>query len=292
MEIYQLKTFVTVAREGSITRTAELLFLSQPAISSHIKALEDEIGLTLFERNSRGMMLTPQGAQLLGAAERIVAQAHDWLAEARRIKGQHHGKVRLGLNRGVNAAIVSRLLTRLSEACPDVNVELIYGSSADIVQALRQRHIDAGFYIDGGDDDADFVRVKVASIAVFLAAPRGWFTTFDTVDWSTLATMPWLCAANNTCCGRAAERLFQMHHFRPQKSLNVEQEHVTRTLIAGGVGVGLLHADTAQIAQQNGEIDVIGPAVDQLQLNFAVLQQREHEPLLQTVAACLHEQTV
>ncbi len=51
MEIYQLRTFVTVAREGSITRASELLFLSQPAVSAHIKAMEDELGLVLFERN-------------------------------------------------------------------------------------------------------------------------------------------------------------------------------------------------------------------------------------------------
>lgn len=58
MEIYQLRTFVTIAKEGSITRASELLFLSQPAVSAHIKAMEDELGLVLFERTPRGMSLT------------------------------------------------------------------------------------------------------------------------------------------------------------------------------------------------------------------------------------------
>ncbi|MBN1205362.1 MAG: LysR family transcriptional regulator, partial [Myxococcaceae bacterium] len=53
MDIYQLKTFVTVAREGSITRASGLLHLSQPAVSAHIKAMEDTLGLSLFERTPR-----------------------------------------------------------------------------------------------------------------------------------------------------------------------------------------------------------------------------------------------
>ena len=58
MEIYQLRTLLAVAREGSITRAFERLFLSQPAISAHIKAMEDELGIALFERTPRGMSLT------------------------------------------------------------------------------------------------------------------------------------------------------------------------------------------------------------------------------------------
>ena len=58
MDIYQLRTFVTVARERSITRSSEVLHLSQPAVSAHIKALEDTLGLALFERTPRGKSLT------------------------------------------------------------------------------------------------------------------------------------------------------------------------------------------------------------------------------------------
>ncbi|HEY1407941.1 MAG TPA: LysR family transcriptional regulator, partial [Promineifilum sp.] len=68
MEIYQLRTFVTVARESSITRAWELLFLSQPAVSAHIKAMEDELGLVLFDRTPRGMGLTSHGVKLLAKA--------------------------------------------------------------------------------------------------------------------------------------------------------------------------------------------------------------------------------
>src|SRR5579859_4676017 len=78
MEIHQLRTFVAVAREGSITRASELLHLSQPAVSAHIKAMEEALGVTLFERTSRGMDLTTDGQRIRAKAEQTLG-AHQEL---------------------------------------------------------------------------------------------------------------------------------------------------------------------------------------------------------------------
>ena len=70
MELYQLKTFVAIAREGSLTRAAERVFTSPPAVSAQLKALEDELGVKLFERTPRGMVPTEAGTRLLEAIYR------------------------------------------------------------------------------------------------------------------------------------------------------------------------------------------------------------------------------
>lgn len=64
MELYQLKTFVAIAKEGSLTRAAERVFTSAPAVSAQLKALEDELGVKLFERTPRGMVPTQAGRSL------------------------------------------------------------------------------------------------------------------------------------------------------------------------------------------------------------------------------------
>ena len=71
MELYQLRTFAAVAEEGHLTRAAERLHLSQPAVSGHIKALEQELDVRLFERTATGMVLTEPGRQLLGHANKV-----------------------------------------------------------------------------------------------------------------------------------------------------------------------------------------------------------------------------
>ena len=96
MEIHQLKTFVAVAREGSITRASERLYLSQPAVSAHIKAIEETLGLTLFERTPRGMSVTGDGQRLLVKAELALAAHRKLIGEATRLKGRLTGRLRLG----------------------------------------------------------------------------------------------------------------------------------------------------------------------------------------------------
>jgi Bacterial regulatory helix-turn-helix protein, lysR family len=75
MDLYQLKTFVAVVREGSITRASELLHLSQPSVSAHIKAVEDALGLSLFDRTPKGMSLTREGREDGRGGERREVQA-------------------------------------------------------------------------------------------------------------------------------------------------------------------------------------------------------------------------
>jgi molybdate transport repressor ModE-like protein len=86
MDLHQLATLVAVAREGSITRASQRLHLSQPAVSAHIKALEEALGLALFERVPRGMRLTSDGRRILVQAERTLGAHHELVEEARRLK--------------------------------------------------------------------------------------------------------------------------------------------------------------------------------------------------------------
>ena len=85
MELYQLRTFAAVAQAGHLTRAAEKLFISQPAVSAHIKALEEELGVVLFTRGARGMSLTGQGQALLAHAEAVLAQAGELERAARAV---------------------------------------------------------------------------------------------------------------------------------------------------------------------------------------------------------------
>lgn len=288
MEIYQLRTFVTIAKEGSITRAAELLFLSQPAVSAHVKAIEDEIGFLVFERTARGMTLTHKGAHLLPKAEQLLTMHRELIADAKKLQGQAASKIRLGSNRAPSAHLLGRLLTHCAEYFPDMDVHLHYGSSAEIAQAISVGELDAGFFADSGALLPDIVKTEVDKFAVYLAAPIGWVSG-DAIDWQQLASMPWICPASNSCCGKVAEHVFSTQGFRPQKPLSVDHEKVTRTLIAGGVGLGFLHADTALEAQAKGELIVLGDAQDYVSVFFGVLRGREQEPAISAVLSALQQ---
>ncbi|AUX36087.1 MULTISPECIES: LysR family transcriptional regulator [Sorangium] len=287
MDIYQLKTFVAVAREGSITRASALLHLSQPAVSAHIKAIEDALGLAVFERTARGMSLTRDGERLLAKAEQALAAHQELMDEATRIKGRLAGKLRLGAGSNSNDEAVGRLLAVLSERCPEVEVVLKHGTSLDILAGIRNGSLDAGFYNESGELDPELATIEVSRFRIYVVAPPGLAAISGRPDWRSLADLPWIYPTLSACCGRAAESLFKMHQIRPKRIISVDRNDVTRTLIAGGTGVGLLHADTAKEAQARGEVELLFECPTWVRVLFAHLASRAHDPLLTAAASII-----
>ena len=285
MDIYQLKTFVAVAREGSITRASELLHLSQPAVSAHIKAIEDALGLALFERTPKGMSLTVDGQRLRAKAEQTIAAHQELMDEATRSKGRLTGKLRLGAGSNSNHEAIGRLLTVLSERFPDVEVALKHGTSVDILAGVRNGTLDAGFYNEGGDPDSDLATIEVSRFKTWVVGAPGQVAT--PLSWKSLAELPWIYPTSSACCGRTAESLFKAHQFRPKRIISVDREDVTRTLVAGGIGVGLLHADTAKQAQARGEVELLFESATVVRVLFAHLVSRAQDPLLLAATSIL-----
>ncbi|MFS1525131.1 LysR family transcriptional regulator [Microbulbifer sp. 2304DJ12-6] len=288
MEIYQIKTFVAVAREGSITRAAECLYLSQPAVSAHIKAIEEQLGLVLFERNTKGMRLTDDGKRLLNKAEKILAAHRDFIDESSRMKDALTGKLVVGAGSESSTPAIGHLLSSLSERCPGVDVRLQYfEQSVEMLKSLRNGTLDACFYNEPNDPAPDIHTLEVSRFGIFLAAPAGLVVNSQPLNWQSLSAMPWISPNPATCCGRAAENLFKLHNFRPKQIIKVDRENVIRTLIAGGVGIGLLHTDTARETLNNGKIDLICEVHKSVRVLFAYLPTREQDPLLEIASSIL-----
>lgn len=275
MDLYQLKTFVAVARGGSITHAAKVVHLSQPAVSAHIKTLEDELGLSLFDRTSRGMTLTAEGKRLLTRAEQTIAAHRELLDEAARARGGLRGTLRLAAGNSSNHEAIGRLLAGLSQRCPEVQVTLEHRPSREILAGLRDESIDAGFYNEAGEADPQLSTLELATFGIYLVAPKG-----QKASWKALEKKVWIFPKDSTCCAGAAERLFEKYKLRPAKIINVDREELTRTLVASGLGVGILHEASAREAQRLGEVEVLESSETKARVLFAQLARRAAEPVL------------
>lgn len=292
MDIYQIRTFLAVAREGSITRAAEHLYLSQPAISAHIKSLEEELELVLFERTPRGMSLTPAGVQLFAKAEQLMSVHHELLDDARRIKGTFRGTLRLGLAGATRPQWLGQLLARLSTSHPALEINLQYATSVEVLQGLRSGMLDAGILADAGVDGPELARIELYRFGIFLAAAPGMVANAKQPVWSELAALPWVCPGPSTCCGLAAEHVFHTYGFRPGRIFGTDHESTSRALISGGVGIGFLHEATVRQAEANGEVEILGSGPQQTaSMVFAWLAHRSAEPLLNAVVTAVQQLT-
>lgn len=130
MELYQLRSFLAVAQEGNLTRAAERLFSSQPSVSAHIKALEDESGLRLFDRLPTGMKLTAEGERLRDHAARILDAADHFRSAAQDLRRSVSGELVLAMNNQPKVLRMTEVLARLAREHTALSFRLVYASSA------------------------------------------------------------------------------------------------------------------------------------------------------------------
>lgn len=143
MTLVQLRHLISLAETGSFTRSAEALFLTQPALSRSIRALEEELGQPLFDRIGRRSVLTPFGAEALQRARQLVADAEDLASSGRQLEAGQAGVIRVGLGAGPGAMLMTPLLRTMARSHPKVHVDVTRGDTDKLVTALRERELDA-----------------------------------------------------------------------------------------------------------------------------------------------------
>lgn len=144
MDMTGLTTFAAVARAGGITAAARDIFTVPSNVTARIKELEQELGLPLFERHSRGMSLTPSGERLLPYAERILSLMGE-AKQAAQDEGTPSGTLRIGSMETTAAVRLPRLLAGFHRECPRVRLILRTGPTARLVEAVLAREIEGAF---------------------------------------------------------------------------------------------------------------------------------------------------
>ncbi|GAB5434404.1 MAG: LysR family transcriptional regulator [Epibacterium sp.] len=283
MDIQQLRVFVTVAKHGSITRASDILCRSQPSVSAQIKSLETTLGITLFERTSRGMVVTQGGERLLDEAISLVDRHKQFMQEASRLKGSVSGLFAMGAGRHSGNGFVSSFLHLVSERFPELEIELKHLASAQVIEGLRDQSLDMGFFTETESDTSDLTLVEVASFGIYLAAPRGMIRCSEIPDWARLQDQIWIVSSHDGCCGRWANALMEQHDIRPRRVIKVDDEAVTRTLVASGAGVGLVHVSGDEALTPPDDIDLLHRVRKTARIMCGYLEARSDDPSIRAV---------
>jgi len=143
MTLVQLRHFISLAQTGSFSKSASALFLTQPALSRSIQALEGELGQTLFDRVGRHSELTPFGREAVERARELVLAADDLRGSGRLAGTEQEGVLRIGMGSGPGAMLMTPLLLTMAQERPRLRVDIARATTELLLQALRARDLDA-----------------------------------------------------------------------------------------------------------------------------------------------------
>lgn len=144
MNEQRLRYFVAVAEEGSVTRAALQLGMSQPALSQQVRLLEQELGTSLFERSRRGVALTDAGAALLPHARQLLAQFREARLAVSELSGFQSGQLTVGVVQSVNIALMPQVVASFRERYPKVALKVLELASDRVTLELLRGNLDVG----------------------------------------------------------------------------------------------------------------------------------------------------
>jgi len=288
MEIYQLRTFVAVAELGHLTRAADRLHISQPAVSGQIRALEEELELDLFDRTPAGMTLTGAGRRLLPYAEEIIRAAGQMRATAESYRGRLQGGVRLATVSDPGYLRVGQFLAQLMERHPLIDVELHQESSGEVLEQILAGELDAGFYF-GEAPKAPLEGMRLTDMTYRVIVPREWAERVESAGWPEMAALPWVMTPQNSSHRRMISDAFESRGLEPQRAVEADQESVIANLVSSGVGVSLAREDLALAGAHAGRWLVWQPAQLKTTLWFVYPAKEASSPVLKAVLEVLAE---
>jgi LysR family hydrogen peroxide-inducible transcriptional activator len=124
MELHQLRYFVTVVRDGTFTKAAERLYITQPSLSEQIRKLETELGSPLFQRLGRKLALTNAGESFLPHAEKVIFEVEQARARVQEVRGLRRGRLSIGVLPSVSARLLPKFLAEFRHKHPGIDVSL------------------------------------------------------------------------------------------------------------------------------------------------------------------------
>lgn len=252
-----LRYFVAVAEELHFTRAAERLFVSQPALSKQIRALERQLGAELFERDHQSVRLTAVGAALLPHARRVLAAWAGAADAVERAKAEQRATLVVGMSTSPGrGGLLPAIRSRFGEACPDARIELRQVSWADSSAGLADGSVDVAFVWLPVPDEERYAWVVVAEEPRHVALPDTHrLADRGEIDFADLLEEPFIAIPESAGVLRAYWLALDDRLGHPPR-IGAEAANADETYeaLVDGRGVCLLAAGNAPLLTRGGVV--------------------------------------
>jgi len=243
MDLKHLRTFVTVAELGTVSKAALRLGIAQPALSRHIIDLEKELGLALFDRVGRRLLLTGEGEQLLGNCRRLLGDASSLTDLAQELRREDSGVLKVAAGAPTMDSVFSTFLHCYAERYPNVQVRLIEAIGYEVLAMVERGEAQLGIILDAA------VPAGNSHFGSRLLPPVEFWATCHTalklghgrsIDIRGLAPYPLLVLGSRSVLRKTFDAACRLAGLRPNILLECSSPHTLLALAEAGHGVAIV----------------------------------------------------
>lgn len=254
--LVQLRLFASAARHLSFARAAEELHVSQPAVSMQMHALEEQIGLPLFDRSRRRLSLTSPGEYFLLYARRVLSALKDAEDMMARMRGAQTGRLVVGL---VSTAdyFLPRLLAMFLREHPGVDVQLVVGNRQALVAMLQQNEVDLAV-MGRPPRELETRAEPFAKHPIGVVAPPSHpLASREQIAPVDLASERFIVRESGSGTRAAMEGFFQDHRIGPRFAMEVGSNEAIKQAVAAGLGISFLSLHTVHLELAGNQLIVL-----------------------------------
>lgn len=257
MDLDRLRGFVETAREKSFTRAAEKLFLTQPAVSLQVKALEDEFGEDLFERHGKQILLTEAGRLLFARAEAILEMAEQIRQDMADIGQLHTGRLSIGTSDTNCAYVLPPAVKAFRQAHPGVEIRLTDRMSPEVVRLVLEGAVDFGLATLPVTEPRVRTRPLFIREDVAISSATHRLASEETVDLQALGGCAMLMLERGSTSRGLMDRMFAAAGLQPQVIMELGSIEVIKRFVEVGFGIAVVPEVAVRDEVSSGRLTAI-----------------------------------
>ncbi|MCP3898207.1 MAG: LysR family transcriptional regulator [Desulfobacteraceae bacterium] len=291
MELYQLRSFLAVSQVKNLTKAAGKLNVSKSALSSQIKSLEEELKIVLFQRTSKGMVLTTHGNKLLNQAKQILNESDKLFQKARDLKNNISGTLKLGLNTDSDFLKTYLLNKQFEKLLPETEIVFLNTDTLLVPEKLRSKEIDIAFLYNT-IREKDISYISLFEVDIVVAIPIQFLKNNKSPDWDELCSLPWIWTYEDCPCPFHVEmqKEFDKQNLALKKVTYAVAENIVADLVKSGQGIGMMRMDEARsLIKKANNIIIWDKCQIKIPINIAFLKSREEEIFIRKACEIIYD---
>lgn len=272
-----LKVFVTVIEQKNFSRAGDILNLSQPGVSLHIRNLENELGTKLIYRSPKQVQITEPGKILYRHAKQMLNHYETAKREINEFNNVVSGTMKIGASFTIGEYYLPKVLAEFATQYPMVDIQIIISNSNDVIQGIRSNKLDIGL-IEGETDYKDIDVMPFMNDEMIVVVPQDHpLSQMDLIEGNMLQNQTWVLREQGSGTRTYSDKLLSSLELNIKKTFIFTSIQGVKEAVMAGLGIALLSRLTVQKELKSNELKTFQLKNEPLIRPFSIVKKLDFE---------------